>query len=399
MQIRKTAVVVSNMVDSTIKEYQPDVEFLIFKTIQDLSDYIERTPIRASVMYLTKDTMPDAFIRTNLTYLLDMLDNPFLRVDNIKYITEKDSPEISTFNYIIESKELSNWEVVKGSMTREYINAYINGILQGDDFQPKRKVVYRMPRDAYYQEMREEKLSLKEPFETDEEYLKNIPDVEMPVEIMPETATPCDIKHIVGIDSKERTALAFLCAQYLSLSGKTVILERDVEYHTLGTMVSRSGVEPLIILIPDLIQEPERWIDVIKHTDKSLICILTKKRVKYSYSFLVNVMYNNLIEDIRFFVREGSFQDTPANLKTTVSVPSNIIGILQTCEQLDRGALLKSNFVGVNLGDLPQMNIGSSESIQVIIEDLLATKGVNVINVNISSLQLKNNAADLNKIF
>ena len=93
MQIRKSIIVISELVDSTIREYQPDVEFLIFRSIEELSEYIQTTPIRADCLYFTRDTIPDSALNTNLTFLMSMLDNPFLGVNNIYYLTEDGSPE------------------------------------------------------------------------------------------------------------------------------------------------------------------------------------------------------------------------------------------------------------------------------------------------------------------
>ena len=399
MQIRKSIIVISELVDSTIRAYQPDVEFLIFRSIEELSEYIQTTPIRADCLYFTRDTIPDSALNTNLTFLMSMLDNPFLGVNNIYYLTEDGSPEAETVEFIIETHNLENWEVIRGSLTREYVTNVINGTLRSDDYKPKKKVVVRMGKEAYYRERREKQKVLEADYESDEDFLGDIPDEIPPVEITPDRSVPCEVKHILGIDCDERTAFAFLCAQYLSLSGKTVILERDVEYHRLGEYVTKSEVDCLIVQIEDLLSDPMQTLETIRKSSKSLICVLSFKRIKYSYIFLVNILVNNLLEDISYFVEEDIFEEIPEGTPTTIVVPANVLGVLKTSEQIDRNYLDLVRFVGVNLGYLQETNIPSSESLSTILQDVLERKGISALVVNVLSLHLKGEPYDLKPVF
>ena len=399
MQIRRTIVIISELVDSTIKEYQPDVEFLIFRSIEELSNYIQTTPIRADSLYFTRDTIPDSSLNTNLTFLMSMLENPFLGVNDIFYLTEHGSPEAETVEFIIETHNLSNWKVLEGSLTREYITNVINGTLRSDDFKPHKKVVVRMGKEAYYREMREKQKSLDETYDSDEDYLGDIPDEEPPYEITPDRDVPCEVKHILGIDCAERTAFAFLCAQYLSLSGKTVILERDVEYHRLGEYVTKSEIDCMIVQIEDLLENPIITIDRIKKSDKSLICVVTFKRIKYSYIFIANILINNLLENIAYFVEEDIFEEVPDDIEATLVIPANILGLLKTTENVDRNYIGKLNFVGVNLGYLQETCIPSSESLATLLRDILENNDIESVVVSIESLHLKGEPYDLKPIF
>lgn len=399
MQVNKTIIVISAMVDSTIKEYQPDVEFMIFHNLSDLGNYIQTTPIRADTLYITKDVFPLSAVNSNLTYLLGMLDNPFLAVNKVVYITEKDSQELVSVNYIIEERGAPNWKVLTGALNREYITNVINGTMDSDDWEPQKKTVYRMAKEAYYREKREEKQSLSEHYESDDEFLSGVPDVEQSIDILPEHESQCTVKHIVGLDSLERTALAFMCAQYLSLSGKTVILEKDFDYHTLTDMVTKSDVDYELVLVEDLLSNAQKSIEVIRKSQKRLVVVGSIERITYSYSFLVNILVNNLMDDIAYFVEEDGFEDIPEDIKYTMSIPCRCTDILRTAEMIDRNYVDKATFVGVNLNALPEISVRGSETLSLILQDVLDLNNITATVINITSLHLKGDTYDLNSIF
>ena len=393
MQIKRTVVVISNLVDSTVKEYQPDVDFILFHTLNDLGEYIQTTPIRAESLYMTRDVFPESSVNSNLTYLFGMLENPFLGVNRVVYITEKDSTELVSINYILESKNVTNWDIIEGVLNREYVTNVINGTMDQDDWTPKRRAVYRMGKEEYYRSRREEKKSLEDHYESDDELLTGIPDVEPISEPIVDRESSCEVKHFVGIDSFERTALAFLGAQYLSLSGKTVIVEKDYDYHMLTELVTKSEVDCELFLVEDLLRDPNKVLGNIRHCNKSLIVIGSKERIVYSYTFIVNVVINNLMEDITFFVEEDTFDEVPED------IPSNTSGICKSTENIDRNYVDKATFVGVNLNALPEICIKSSETLALILKDVLDIQDIEAAVVSITSLHLRGDTYDMNSIF
>ena len=76
----RTIVVISELIDATIREGQPDTTFIIKHSMAELAEHIETTPIRADYLYFTQDVIPHT--NTSLNFLTQMLENPFLKVDN-----------------------------------------------------------------------------------------------------------------------------------------------------------------------------------------------------------------------------------------------------------------------------------------------------------------------------
>ena len=393
----RTIVVVSALVDATIREGQPDTTFILKHTMEELAQHIESTPIRADYLYFTQETIPHT--NTTLNFLTKMLENPFLKVDKVCYITEEHAKEIPSVKYIVEEKGYTNWEIVEGFLNREYVTGVITGALRTDSFNAKRKALYRVPRAAYIQDRIKNKTTLEEAYEDDEKFLKDVPPVEIPEQTIFDSEELATVIHIAGRQSEERTALAFLVAQYLAFNGKTVMLEKDVEYHMLTEFVTKSDVECRQITITDFLDDPNKWLDVIKTCNEKLVIITAIDRILYSYSFLCNILYSNLASKISFFVREDDLNEAPLEQNYIVAVPSSVIGILKTAEEIDTNYVHLMRFVGVNLQSLPETRILNSKTMDTIFSDVLEKKIHKSVIVNIRSLKIGGDAGyDLRSI-
>lgn len=382
----RTIVVVSALVDATIREGQSDTTFILKHTMEELAEHIEHTPVRADYLYFTQETIPHT--NTTLNFLVKMLENPFLKVDKVCYVTEKGAKELPSIHYIIEEKGFDNWEIIEGYLTREYVTGVITGAMRTDSFNKKRKALYRVPRAAYLQDRIKNKASLEEAYEDDEQLLKNVPPVEVPEPTISDSEEIAPIIHVAGLDSEERTALTFLLAQYLSLSGKTLIIDKDAEYHTLSEFVTKSGVECRQITVTEFIDNPARALDLIKTCSEKLVCITALERISYSYAFLCNVLYNNLSTKISYFIREDDFDEAPLTTPYIVCVPSSVLGILRTCEQLDSNYISLMHFVGVNLMALPETRIVNGNTMATILSDILETDVEETVILNVRSLKI-----------
>lgn len=382
----RTIVVISALVDATIREGQPDTTFILKHTMEELAEHIETTPIRAEYLYFTQETIPHT--NTTLNYLIRMLENPFLRVDKVCYITEHGAHELPSIHYIIEEKQFKNWEVIEGYLTREYVTGIITGSLRTDNFNKKRKALYRVPRAAYVQDRIKNRQSLEEPYVDDEQLLKDVPAVEVPEPSIHDSVEVAPIIHVAGLQCDERTVLAFLLGQYLAMEGKTVIIDKDVEYHTLSEFCTKSGVACRKVLISEFLEDPARVLDLIKTCAEKFIVFMTVDRIRYSYAFLCNVIYANLASKISFFIREDDIDEAPNTQDYLVAIPASVIGCLSTCEQLDVNYIKHMRFVGVNLQSLPETRIQNGATIDTIVSDVLGAQVRGSVVVNVKSLKI-----------
>ncbi len=382
----RTIIVVSALVDATLREGQPDTTFILKHTLTELAEQVETTPIRANALYFTQETIPH--VNTSLNFLIQLLENPFLKVDRVCYITEKGARELDSVRYIIAEKGYTNWEIIEGALTREYVTGTITGELRTDSFNRKRKALFRVPRSAYLQDRIKNQAALEERYEDDESYLKDVPPVAVPEETVFESKEIATILHVAGLYGEERTALVFLLGQYLAQEGKTVLVEKDTEWHMLTEFATKSGVPFLQIEVSEFISDPQKVLERIRTGKEKFIILTCVDRFQYSYSFIVNALYANLSTDIDYLVREDDFNETPPTTMSIIAIPASVIGVLRSCEELEYIQLKYMRFVGVNLQQLPETRILNSKSLDTMLSDLLEADVSGSIIVSINTLRI-----------
>jgi hypothetical protein len=316
-----------------------------------------------------------------------MLENPFFNVDSVTYITEQKSREIASVRYIIAEKNLINWKIEDKAdkLTREYVAGIITGSLSTELTNPQRKAVYRVPRSSYVNDRIKNREALCEIYADDETDLEEIPDVPLPADYLADREDVCELIHISGLPTKERTVFAFLIAQYLALHGKTIIIEKDKDYHTLSDYVVKSGLEHTNIDIDVLLSEPFETLDKIRRSEQNLICITAFARAEYSYPFVCNLLYNNLTDSVQSIVIEDDLNEISASKSGICIIPTNAPQIIKTCEKLPSDSV---KFVGVNLNYLAETQILNSCSLQIILSDLLEKRIAETPIVTVTSLRL-----------
>ncbi len=391
----KKVVVVSTYVDELLKEQQPDVSFLIFQSLGDLAHYVGTTPIRADVLYLTKEVLQPS-VNTALNFFLSLF-TPFLQVDKIEYLSDKGSADIASVKYLIDIENLTNWTITTcSSLTREWVNSLISGNLNLEEIQPTRKAVYRVRKEDFLREQLRNKTSLDEKFPSDEERLSDIPDEEVTPLLISEVESICKIITITGINCYERTLFSFIMAQYLSFNGKTLIMEKDFDYLTLSDMATKSNVEFFKIDISTIYENLSESLRAMKNTAQKLIVVTASKRDKINYQFVSNLLYNNLSSILQYFVMELEMEEVASTSNYIAVIPNNVVDVIKTAEALPGTYKTNCAFVGVNTRNVQELNIRSSVVMETIIKDLLQIyEDVNILILNIASLKLGGEAHDL----
>ena len=358
----KAIITISNYVDVSVQETQKDTKFFMFKSLEELDEYIQHAPIRANTLFFSKDAIPLA--NTSLNYLVSLLEKVFLRVDSVVYITETGSSEIDSVKFLIKDRGFDNWEIVQGALTREFVTGVINGNARDDFSNAKRKAVYRVPKSEYVrQQSRHSNLLEEERYKDDDESIQEMPDEKLPVYIPPEQVATCKSYDIIGHDIQERTLFVYIIGQYLSTHG--------------------------VYYVEDLYERPQQVLDEIRHDGHKLIVVLAKRRVDFSYNFTFNFLYNNLVHDIMYAVREGSFGEEPTEGKYTVVFPNTVPGVLSMCNSTDMNFVKYTKFVAIHTNTLSELRLPTNESISAIIEDILNDTDIQPVELlSITSLEL-----------
>ncbi len=383
----KCYVVISTKVDATVKEYQPDVEFKLFRTIDELRDYVDRDAIRAQFLFFTEDVVGQS--NTAFSVLSGLLTgNDYISVDHVIYIAEEGSQTVRNLDYLIQEKELKDWDIIKGPVTRAFIQEVINGTYRDDLYNAKRKMVVRRPRADYVKEQLKNHSTLSEEYPDDENDLSGIPDEEIPQPTIEESKSALKIMYIAGHPSRERTAFALLAAQYVATANKVVIVESDPDYHLLTEFATKAKIDASVVTVTDIYENAANAMESIRNADNNLVIVECIDRIPFNYKYLYTLLYYNLENAADYLIVENEIEEVPEATNLVVVIPSTITGLLSTCEQIDKSRLPYCDFVGVDMGDLPETHVSSGVVMSKVINDIMSETNIICPVISITSLRL-----------
>lgn len=392
----KTVVVISGLVDATLRDGQPDVEFLIFHSIQNYIEYIDTTPVRAELLFFTNDVVGTS--NASFNYLREALENNvYSHVDRVIYITYNDDP-LTSFSYLVKEFDLTNWEVIRGELQRPFIQEVIHGTFREDSFNEHRKAIIRRPRADYIKSQLNKQDSLDEDYVSDDADLSIAEDEEVPEVEITERKHDLHKLHIVGVPSRERTAMVLLAAQYIAQTSKVLIIESDPEYHLLTEFVTKANIKCQDFPLTRLYDDAAATLQAMRDCQENLIVVTCVDRFPFRYRYLTDLYYYNLLEDFDYIIIEGGIEDIPEDTPVTVVLPSTVTGVLEGVEKIDKSLIPFCKFVGINLQDLPETHINSGLVITTIINDILDVKGTECPVFTLTSLKLNGSAYDFGKL-
>ena len=394
----KTIIIISDLIDATVREYQPDVDFKIFKTLQDLDLYTQSNAIIAQALFFTRDVLVGKnsaieFFK-NICY-----NNSYLIIDNIIYVTEENSQEISSMRFIIESNDIDNWEIIEcSSLTRAFVTEVINGTFREDKMSARRKAVYRRPRADYVKQQLRNTDSLQEDYTDDEHDLCDIPDEEIPATEPVTVSKHLKKVHIAGLPGLERSVFAYLTAQYISRTDKVLLVESDADYHTITEFSTKSDIKACRISMTQLYEDVSKTLDIIRNTEENLVILECIDRIPFNYKYILSLLYYNLSNDFGYLITEVDLEEMPSNLPVIVTVPSTVLGTLSTGEKVDKSFVPYCHFVGVNLKYLNELHINSGVVMSTLLSDILSSQDIICPVVTVTSLLLNGTSYDLGAI-
>lgn len=397
--MRNTYIVVSNLVDELIQELLPDSDIMLFPTLSSLLEYTDTAPIRGVRLYITREAIQLGGVRNSLEALFGLLKTPMLKVDEVAYITEENSPEVKTIEYYLQEKEVSNWELKIGDLTREYVTEIICGNIDNDKKEKvNRRSIYRVRKSDYVQNKLLHPEILQDHYESEEETLGEIDEditrLDMPVINLTHS---CEVVNVAGLQCKERTIFAFLLAQYCALKGKTIIVESDFSFLTLSDMVARAGkVKLMYIDIVDFYEDYLQVFEKIKTCPENLIVITASQRASMNYQFIFQIIQSSLANDIEYMIKETDVKSMQKECTYNIVFPNNTVDILKTVDELPISFNKANRYVGVDIMSIRELVVTDSEALRALIREVLDYKDEpNVSVVQMTSLILGGETHDL----
>lgn len=360
--IRDKMFVISELLDESIKSQTPVYDISLFRSFIDFENFIEGIPVIINTLVITTNELP--FNNSNMARLMQSVNSPFLQITgSIIYIID-DSYQKKVVESFMKQNEVQKYAVYQGTIDVRFVTDIITGEARESQEQQAYEVTYRIRAKDFIKQADALKYDdLDTHYVSDEEDLQDIPDEEIPDDIRPSEDYDTEITYISGSDREERTVLAFLIAQYKSLSGKTVIIEHDKEFHRLTEYYTKSGIEDaLFITMNEVYQNVHEVIVKIIETSSKLIVIGAIDRINYDYSFIFSLFYSNLRTYVTDFIMECDYKEVPYGVHVIYVTANTVPQVLETAVNIRQVVDTdKTVFIGLQMHDIAPIDLATQE--------------------------------------
>lgn len=358
--------VVAGNVDDSLKSVTPVYDITIFPNFLEFEKFIEKTPIVLGSIVISETEL--AFTSTNMARLLELLAAPFLKLQgSCIYLIGESTPKDMVASFL-EENEITTIIAYQGDLSSRFISDIVSGAARIADETETEVITYRMRASEYATIQNVKKYESDEGgYMTDEEQLSEIPPIEEPEVQVPSVDILSNTYYVVGKMSYERTLFAFIEAQYLSLNGKVIIVESDVQYHRLTDMVMKADIEYEYIDVLEFLSNPSAIILRMKGSQSRLIVLGSKQRTVYSYDFIFDLLKSNLLGWVDYFVKECDFSQTPYGQSYNIICADTVPDVLECCNSLAYDVDEDNvTIVGVRTSAKSEVNITSKEMTDIV---------------------------------
>ena len=358
-------------VDDTIKRMCPTVDLTIFHSFLELEEYINTTPAKIKDIIITETALE--FNSINMERLRKVYTSEFLQLEGkviYLYSVKTGSARVNNWLDILGD---DNVVAYSGDLSEQHLIGTINGSLRDSDEDEIEEVTIRYRVSEYIKDQQLKKYDSddNEHYETDEDLLSGIPDVDEVEDFIVMNKKPMTTFNFIGKSDFNRTILAFVSAQYLALSAKTLIMESDVKYHRLTDIVIKSGIDYEFVDIKYMQDDFIGALEIIKKSRKNLIVIGSKKETDYDYNNMISILSDVLKDHIQYLVVEGDFGDTPYKGCYTLVFDDTMSGLVELIDNLLYPLdPMKNVIVGVRQDSWQNHNM-STEQVEDIACELL----------------------------
>lgn len=381
--------IISSNVDDSIRNSSIYSDIKIFKTFKEFEDYVNITPIDASMIIVnSKDLL---FTNNSMNRLVNIEESTFVSLSGFIYYMVDDI-EIKDKVEVICKK--NGYYKIKPIYSVTLHAKDVADILSGESLSSKDTVTeiktYRVRASDYIRSQKDkEGLNYDDNYVSDEDELSGIPDEPMPEDLRATKVFKAE-RHVVCSNSlRERTSWVALKAQYLSLNGKVLILERDIEYHTLYDILSKIEIDIEFFDIIDIFRDCSDVISQIKASKSKLIFVGSKNRVSYNYDVLMNILISNLEDSLDYYIYETELSQIPYGSKVDVVFPTTVPEILRSVNLMSNISSYNDiKFIGLNLTNLGIVSISDYE-FKSLLKEIFQENEINSVVIKLQGLLLR----------
>lgn len=389
MITKEKVFVISSNVDDSIRSTSIYSDVTIFKTFTEFEHYVDITPIEVSMIIVNSKDLP--FTNSSMTRLINIVSSTFVSLLGPLYYMVDDE-EVK--RKVDELCKKNGYTDIKCIYSRTLHAKDVADILSGESLSSKETVTeiktYRVRASDYIRSQRDkESLTFDQEYQSDEDQLSGIPNENMPEDLRA-TDIRKAVRHTVCCDTvRERCAWVTLKAQYLALDGKVLILERDIEYHTLYDMLSKLEIDFEFFDVLNIFRDCSDVINQIKASKSRLIFVGSKNRVQYSYEVLMSILVSNLEEDIDHYIYETELKQIPYGSKVDVVMPTSVPEIFKCVNSMSSISSYNDIlFIGLDITNLGIVSITESE-FKILLKEIFQENKINSVVIKLRGLLLR----------
>jgi hypothetical protein len=389
MITKERVFVVSSNVDDSIRNTSVYSDVKIFRTFKEFEDYVDKTPIDASMIIVNSKDLH--FTNSSMTRLLNILTSTFVSLSGLLYYMVDDQ-EVKAM--VDDLCKRSSYDKIKCLYSPTLHAKDVADVLSGESLSSKETVTeiktYRVRAADYIRSQKDkENVVYEEQYHGDEDQLSGIPNEPVPEDLRATNVRKAQRHTICSNNLRERSVWVTLKAQYLSLNGKVLVLERDIDYHTLYDMLSKIEIDFEFFDISNIFRDCSDVINQIKGSKSKLIFVGSKHRINYSYDILMSILISNLESHIDHYIYEAELGQIPYGSKVDVVMPTNVPEIFKSINAMSSISSFKDIlFIGLDITNLGIVSISESE-FTILLKEILQENNINSVVIKTRGLLLR----------
>ena len=381
-------IIVSTILDENFAAAFPKLKMQIYSNFEELIETVSSTPIRTDKLYITEDVVRHN-PSSSFTSLVELVSSVFFKADEIVFIVPFDSTNIERINFLVKEGSLSNVNIIKGELQKEFLLSVLRGDAENVRQTVKRKEVIRHRRSEFIKNNRNKPVfGEKEVVHTEEERLFDIEDQKVPENDILPIIRNGRLIQITGLNDTTRSVFAVILSQFAAGYGKTVFFDTDMVYFTASYLFKQGNIKCETIPIKLFYTDPLDMIKKIRESEKNLICITGTSEDKdehYQVFAVVNAVFSVLKKEIDYFIFETNLEFVLPSFKTIAVIENDIISAISTAHHIPPAANMM--FASVDRA-IEGMAVYDSDILSAVVSEIL-DKDVKIPIYSIKSLNLE----------
>ena len=381
--------VISSNVDDSIKSASIYEDIYVFKTFSEFESYVENNPIDASMIIVNSNDLQ--FTNSSMDRMLTIVQSTFVCLEKFLYYLVDDESVKEKFDTLCKK---NGYDKLKCVYSPTLYARDVANILTGESLTSRETVTeirtYRIRAADYVRSQRDkEGLNFDEQYQSDEDELSGIKDEPFPDDLRIDVNDTATRYVVCGNLVRERAAWVALRAQYLAMNGKVLVIENDVDYHTLYDIFSKIDVEFEFFDIADVFKDCWNTIQQIKNSKNRFILVGAKNRIPYNYDILSSILISNLKDNVDFYIYECNIENIPYGTKVEIVTPTTVPEIFRSANTMSTVASFSDiTFVGLDITSFGKVGLSEKEY-HLLLQELFQENNIKSVVVSINGLLLR----------